>query len=147
MNTKDFTTTILVDQSPQEVFDAINNVRGWWSGEVEGITNKAEAEFTYTVPGVHYSKQRITVFVPGEKIAWDVVDASLSFVKNKSEWKGSSIHFDIARKDGKTEVRFTHIGLEPAQECYKDCSNAWGLLIKGNLKNLIVTGEHQPSPW
>jgi hypothetical protein len=147
MNTQNFATTILVNQSPQEVFDAINNVRGWWSGEIEGITDTPGAEFTYTVPGVHYSRQRITEFIRGKKVVWSVVDAELNFVNNKTEWKGTSISFDIAKKGDKTEVRFTHAGLEPAQECYKDCSNAWRLLINGNLKNLIVSGEHQPSPW
>ncbi|HTM92376.1 MAG TPA: SRPBCC domain-containing protein [Flavisolibacter sp.] len=147
MNTHNFETTILVDQSPQEVFDAINNVRGWWSGEIEGLTDTPGAEFTYAVPGVHYSRQRITEFIPGKKIVWSVVDANLSFVKNKTEWKGTSISFIIAQKGDQTEVRFTHAGLEPAHECYKDCSNAWRLLINGNLRNLIVSGEHQPSPW
>jgi hypothetical protein len=147
MNTQDFTTTILVDQTPEEVFNAINNVRGWWSGEVEGATDKPGEVFTYTVPGIHFSKQKITALIPGKKIVWKVVDATLSFVKDKSEWKGTTIVFDIAEKDGKTEVRFTHTGLAPAFECYKDCSNAWGLLINGNLKNLVTTGENQPSPW
>jgi predicted dithiol-disulfide oxidoreductase (DUF899 family) len=48
MNTKDFTTTILVDKTPQEAFNAINNVRGWWSEEIEGSTDKLNAEFTIT---------------------------------------------------------------------------------------------------
>ncbi|OQP40931.1 ATPase [Niastella yeongjuensis] len=147
MQNQNFTTAFLVDQSPEEVFNAINNVRGWWSGEVEGTTDKPGAEFTYNVPGIHFSKQKITEFIPGKKIVWNVVDAVLSFVKNKSEWKGTNITFDIGKKDGKTEVQFIHIGLAPTQECYDDCSNAWGLLINGNLKNLIATGEHQPSPW
>lgn len=147
MNTQHFTTTFLVDQTPDEVFNAINNVRGWWSGDIEGITDEPGAGFTYTVPGVHFSRQKITEFIPGKKILWHVVDAALSFVKDKGEWKGTSISFDIAKKAGKTEVRFTHFGLAPEFECYNDCSNAWELLINGNLKNLIVTGEHQPSPW
>ena len=147
MHTQSFTTTFLVDQSPQEVFDAINNVRGWWSGEIKGNTNALGAEFIYTVQGVHFSRQSITELIPGKKIVWNVLDASLSFVKHKTEWKGTSICFDIAKKGDKTEIQFTHTGLVPALECYKDCSNAWGLLIKGNLKNLIATGEHQPSPW
>jgi hypothetical protein len=147
MQNQNFTTTILVDESPEEVFDAINNVRAWWSGDIEGTTDRQGAEFTYSVPGIHFSKQRITELVANEKIVWHVVDATLSFVENKTEWKGSDIVFDISRKEDKTEVRFTHQGLVPAHECYNDCSNAWGLLINGNLKNLIVTGEHQPSPW
>jgi hypothetical protein len=147
MKTENFTTTILVDQSPEEVFNAVNNVRGWWSGEIEGTNDRPGAEFTYTVPGIHFSKQRVTELITGKKIVWNVVDARLSFVKNMSEWRDTDIIFDIARKDNQTEVRFTHIGLLPANECYKDCSNAWGLLINGNLKNLITTGENQPSPW
>lgn len=144
---KNFTTTLFVDQSPAEVFTAINNVRGWWSGEINGDTDKLGAEFTYRVPNVHRSTQKINEFIPGKKIVWHVIDASLSFVKNKSEWKGTDIVFEIARKDNKTMIRFTHIGLVPAYECYNACSNAWSMLINGNLLKHITTGEAQPSPW
>jgi hypothetical protein len=147
MKKEDFTTTILVDQSSEEVFHAINNVRGWWSGEIEGNTDKPGDEFTYHVPDIHFSKQKITQSIPNKKIVWHVSDATLNFVKDKSEWKGMDIVFEIAQKDGKTEVRFTHAGLIPRFECYKDCSNGWTMLVNGNLHKLITTGEDQPSPW
>jgi Activator of Hsp90 ATPase homolog 1-like protein len=147
MSSQDYTTSFTVGQTPKGVFDAINNVRGWWSGEVEGNTDKLGAEFTYCVPGAHRSKQKVTDFVPGKKVVWHVSDAQLGFVKDKSEWKGTDIVFDIAKHGDKTEVRFTHKGLVPAYECYSACSNAWGMLINGNLRKLITTGKPQPSPW
>jgi hypothetical protein len=147
MSKYDFSTSIEVDQSPKEVFDAITNVRGWWSGEIAGDTDKLGAEFTYRVGDVHYSKQQITELVPGKKVVWHVLDARLNFVKDKSEWKGTDIVFDIAKKGSKTEVRFSHRGLIRAYECYSNCSDAWGMLVKGNLRKLIETGKDQPSPW
>jgi len=147
MSSQDFTTTFTVDQTAQQVFDAINDVRGWWSGEVEGGTGKLGDEFTYRVDGAHYSKQKITEAVPGKKIVWHVLEARLGFVKDKSEWKGTNIVFDIAKHGSKTEVRFTHKGLAPAFECYENCSSAWGMLVNGNLRRLIATGKPQPSPW
>jgi hypothetical protein len=40
-----------------------------------------------------------------------------------------------------TQLRFTHHGLVPAIECYKDCSNAWGQLIQQSLFSLMTTGK------
>ncbi len=139
-----FTTSFTVAQTPNEVFTAINNVRGWWSGEVTGETSKLGDEFTYRYKDMHKTTQRVTVFVPGKKVVWHVTDAKLTFVKDKTEWIGTDIVFEIARKDGKTELHFTHVGLVPAFECYGGCSGAWGSLVDGNLRNLITTGENQP---
>jgi len=147
MSSQDYTTSFTVSQTPKEAFDAINNVRGWWSGEVEGNTDKLGAEFTYRVPDAHRSKQKITELLPGKKVVWHVSDAQLGFVKDKSEWNGTDIVFAIAKISDKTEVRFTHKGLVPAYECYNDCSKAWGMLINRNLRNLISTGKPQPTPW
>jgi len=143
---QNYTTTIVVDQTPEEAFAAINNVRGWWTGKIEGKTNKLGEEFTYRYEDIHYSKQKITEFVPGQKVVWHVLDASLNFTVDKTEWKGTDITFEISKKEGKTEVRFTHVGLVPQFECFNACSNAWGSLVNANLKNLIVTGKDQPNP-
>jgi hypothetical protein len=144
MNKRSFTTTISVDQTPNEAFAAINNVRGWWSGEIEGATDRLGAEFTYRYKDAHRSTQKITELIPGHKVAWHVTGSHLSFVKDQNEWTGTDVVFDISTKDGKTEIRFTHSGLEPEIECYGSCSNAWGMLIGGNLRKLIGTGQIQP---
>jgi uncharacterized protein YndB with AHSA1/START domain len=147
MKDQDFTTTISVDQSPQEVFEAITNVRGWWSGEIEGDAGTLGAEFSYRYKNVHRCKQNVTEFVPGKKVVWHVLDSELSFAKDKSEWNGTDIVFDISEKDGKTEVRFTHEGLVRSFECYGSCSNAWKTLINGNLRKLITARKSQPDAF
>ena len=146
MKKKDFTTSFSVDRSPREVFDAINDVRGWWSEEIDGSTDKLGAEFKFHHKDVHRSTQKITEFVPGKKVVWHVSDAQLNFVKNKTEWKGTDLVFEITRKGDKTELRFTHVGLVPAFECYGDCSGAWGFYINDSLRSLITKGKGQPAP-
>jgi hypothetical protein len=140
----DFTTTFTVDQTPEEAFEAITNVRGWWSGEIDGPTDELGGEFSYRYRDIHYSKQRVTELVPGKRVAWLVLDSSLEFVEDKREWNGTSVSFDIGRKGDKTEVRFTHIGLVPASECYGACSRAWSSIIRESLRTLITTAKGQP---
>ena len=36
MNSQNFTTAFLVDQTPKQAFDAVNNVTEWWTGKPGG---------------------------------------------------------------------------------------------------------------
>jgi hypothetical protein len=145
MNNQNLTTTFTVDQTPEEAFAVINNVRGWWSGEIEGNTHKLGDEFTYRHEDLHRSKQKIPELIPGKKVVWLVLDSYLSFIEDKTEWNGTKITFEISKKGDKSEVRFTHVGLVPDHECYGACSNAWDSYINGSLRSLITTGKGQPN--
>ena len=74
MTNQNFTTTFSVDKTPEEVFDALNNVRGWWSEGIDGSTDKLGAEFTYHYKDVHRCTIKITEFIPGKKVVWRVLD-------------------------------------------------------------------------
>src|SRR5579863_9932891 len=102
MKDQNYSISFTVDQPAKEVFEAINNVRGWWSGEIEGDTDKLGAEFTYRYKEVHRTKQKITEFIPGKKVVWHVSDSHLSFVEDKDEWNGTDIIFEISQATGKT---------------------------------------------
>jgi hypothetical protein len=141
----DLTYAFTVDQTPEEVFAAINDVRGWWSGEIEGGTDQLGDEFTYRYKDVHYSKHKITELIAGKKVVWQVLDSYLKFTEDKTEWNGTEVVFEISKNGSKTEIRFTHLGLVPTSECFGACSSAWGFYINGSLRSLIATGKGEPN--
>jgi Activator of Hsp90 ATPase homolog 1-like protein len=145
MNNRNFTTAFTVDQTPEEAFAAINNVRGWWSEDIEGSTEEAGDEFKYRFRDIHRCKLSITESIPGKKIVWRVLDNHFSFTEDKTEWTGTDIIFDISKTGDETEIRFTHKGLVPEYECYDACSDGWGTYINGSLRDLITTGRGKPN--
>ena len=146
MKDQNFTASFTVDKSPEEAFKAIKNISAWWSEEVVGATDKVGDAFDYHYKDVHRCSMKMTEAVSGKRVAWLVTDNYFNFVDDKTEWKGTQIVFDIARKGEKTEVRFTHLGLVPEYECFDICSTAWGTYINGSLKSLIATGKGHPNP-
>lgn len=141
-----FSTSFTVDETPQHAYEAITNVRGWWSGDIEGATDELGGEFTYRHQDIHYSKQKVTELSPGRRIAWQVLDAHISFTEDPREWVGSEIVFDIAQERDRTIVRFSHVGLTPEIECYEKCSSAWGYYVNTSLRQLIEGGEEALNP-
>jgi uncharacterized protein YndB with AHSA1/START domain len=146
VNESNFTVSFIVDQHPEAVFAAINDVRGWWAGDLEGETDVPGASFAYRYQDVHFSKQTISELLPGRRVVWHVDEASLSFTSEPDEWVGTDITFEILPMDSGTEVRFTHVGLTPKMECFEACSDAWTFYVSDSLRSLITTGVGKPNP-
>jgi hypothetical protein len=95
MSNQNYTATISVDQSPKEAFDAIRNVRGWWSEEIEGNTANVGDEFRYHYQNVHTCTMKLVELVPDKRIAWLVTDNYFNFTEDKTEWKGTKVVFAV----------------------------------------------------
>ena len=144
MNNNDFTTTLFVDNSPEETFNKINNVRNWWTENVEGSSEKLDDEFTVRFSDVHVSTQKLVEVIKNKKVVWLVTNSKLNFIKKKDEWTNTTISFEIAAKEGKTQIIFKHIGLVPQIECYNDCTKGWEQYINGSLLKLLTEGKGVP---
>ena len=146
MKKTDFTTSIVVDKSPKEVYEAINNVRGWWSEEIEGPTDTLNKEWFYHYKDIHLCKMKVVELEPKKRVVWEVVENSFNFVKDQNEWVGNHLIFDIQEEGGKTKLTFTQVGLTSVYECYTVCQEAWTNYINNSLYKLITTGKGDPNP-
>ncbi|UAY50893.1 SRPBCC family protein [Ferruginibacter albus] len=143
MDNQNFSTTIVVDQSPAEVYKAVNNPRAWWSEGIEGITDQLNAEWKYQFGDNHRSKMKVIEMIPDKKVVWLIEENYFKNAKDQNEWVGNKITFDISKQGDKAQLVFTQIGLTPADDCYKACDWAWTGFVQQSLQSLITTGKGQ----
>src|SRR5688500_6918476 len=145
MNKKDYSTSITVKATPRHVFESINNVSKWWTENFKGQSENLNDEFTVRFfNDIHVSTQKLVEVIPDKKVVWLVTDSKLNFIKDKQEWTNTKISFEISSVGNKTQVRFTHHGLVPEVECFKDCTKGWDYYIKGSLFKLLTEGKGEP---
>lgn len=156
-NTDYLTATMTVDNSTEEVFAAITNVRGWWSENLIGDSVDLHDEFVFSddiayagetrkeKQGIRFARLRLIDVVPGHRMVWHVVDSDLTFIDDRDEWTDTKVIFDITAGPEGTTLRFTHEGLTDAEaECFEECSRGWTFYITQSLPQLITTGTGQP---
>lgn len=144
MNQQDLTIAFTVQATPAQAFEAIKNVRGWWSETIEGSADEVGDEFTYQHGELHRSTQVLEESVVARRLVWRVSEARLSFVEDPAEWEGTRLCFDVIPAGDGAEVRFTHVGLGPQRECYEACSKGWRFYAGESLRALIATGRGKP---
>jgi hypothetical protein len=140
MKKQDYTVSITVSATAQEAFDSINNIAGWWTKDFEGSLQKLNDGFTVRF-GETWITLKVAELIPAKKIVWQVIDCYKPWLKDKKEWKGTTINWAISTEDNATQISFTHIGLVPGIECYNGCEKAWDQYIKESLFKLITNDK------
>lgn len=138
-----YSTAMVVCATPEQVYDAITDPKAWWAELVAGPSSTPGDEFTFDVPGIHWSRLRVVESSP-ERVVWEVVDARIEYVAERDEWIGTRIVFELEPVPDGTRLRFSHHGLMPELECYDSCSRAWASLVHGSLRRLVTEGRGEP---
>jgi len=143
MNEQNYSCQIGANFTAKEAFDAINHVSEWWTTDLTGSSGSLNDIFT-----VRFSDTSVTFkiveAVPNKKIVWLVTDCYLHWLKDKKEWIGTRLNWEISAEKGSTLISFTHIGLVPELECFNDCKEGWNFHIGKSLFKLLTEQKGIP---
>ncbi|HEY4286500.1 MAG TPA: SRPBCC domain-containing protein [Puia sp.] len=146
MQSKNFHRTIAVNASAEEAMEKISQVNLWWHTAFSGKAGKLND--TFRIPmgkeGISFVDFQVTEWVPNKRVVWKVTDSYLEWFKDKTEWNGTEVVFDISEKDNITQIDFTHVGLIPEVECYPVCEEGWNGHVTNSLVKFIDEGVGYP---
>jgi hypothetical protein len=143
MEQQNYTCQIEVPVSAQDAFDGISNVPAWWAQNFEGSSADPGDVFTVRF-GETYGTFRIAEMIPASKVIWFCEDSYLDLLKDKTQWKGTSIVWEIIPSKVGSVIKMTHVGLAPGKECYNDCEQGWNFFIKESLFKFLVQSKGEP---
>lgn len=103
----------------------------------EFSADKPGDELTYSDRGMEHCRFRVSEVVPEPRAVWQVLDSRLSWIGDQDEWNGTEVVFEVSREGSGTRLRFTHQGLTPRLECYRQCSRGWSGVIADSLQGLL----------
>jgi len=137
METRNYQTTIQAGISAEEAFRKIGQVSLWWTKGISGKADHLGDRFTMRSRETFVDLE-VVELEPDTRIVWQVTDCNIHWIADKKEWKGTRILWELAPKNGKTEVRMTHVGLVPEVECYGVCKPGWDFHVGTSLYNFLA---------
>jgi hypothetical protein len=141
MKKNDFTSSISAKISANEAIKKISNVPEWWGITFTGNSEKQNEKFTVKMGADSFFNFTVAELIPGKRVIWLVTDCNMPWYSDKKEWANTKLIFDLAENGGVTELNFTHEGLTPDVECYKDCEPGWTHWIQTSLFSYLTNGK------
>lgn len=134
MKNQNYTVTIEVVKSPNDVFNHVINLSKWWPEEFVGESVKLNSEFVFRSGDTHYSKNKVVEFVPNKKVVW-LATESIRKTDNY-DWTGTKFIFELTPKGDNTLLKFTYDGFILENE-YDRLVQICDMVIKEMLYNFI----------
>jgi len=141
MKHSDFNSSIAVEIPASAAIQKIGNVAEWWGVSVTGRSEKQNDKFVVKMGGDSFFNFTVEEIAPGKRVVWLVTDCHMPWYSDKTEWTNTRLIFDFVERDGVTTVSFTHQGLTPEVECYKDCEPGWTHWIQTSLFSYLTNGK------
>jgi hypothetical protein len=141
MNHENFNCSTSAKISAGEAIKRISKVPEWWGVGFEGRAEKQGDNFVIKMGGESFFNVTVSEIIPEKRVVWSVTDCLMPWYSDKNEWTGTRMIFDLSEKNGETTVNFTHEGLTPEVECYKDCKPGWTHWITNSLFSYFTTGN------
>lgn len=141
MRNNDFNCSIAAKISADEAIKKISNVSAWWGVTFTGNVEKQHDTFVIKMGEDAFFNFTVAELMPGKRIVWSIGDCNMPWYADKKEWANTKLIFDLYEHNGVTELKFTHEGLTPDLECYKDCDPGWTHWIGTSLFSYFTTGQ------
>jgi uncharacterized protein YndB with AHSA1/START domain len=124
-----------INAKKADVYKALATLAGlrqWWTKDVTGNEHMGGLlQFNF---GTHVGPQmQVAELVHDEKVSWECTASEFG-------WKGHMFTFTLDENDGKTRVRFSHMGWQAQDDNYAACCFSWGRYME-SLRQLCQTGK------
>jgi uncharacterized protein YndB with AHSA1/START domain len=125
---------------PERVYEALTTpegIRNWWTRDAD-LDAVAGGTGTFRFHGGNDVTVAVRELEPPLHVMWKTTS---SF---RSEWKGTTIVFDLRVDAGGTVLSFAHRGFEAADERYAVTTTEWGVYL-ASLQQYLETGTGSPA--
>lgn len=141
----DIVHQIEIISPPAKVYEAITTskgIQGWWAQNSDIATrpgNQHTMNFVKEGNAV-VMKFRVDDMQANQKVSWTCTE------NGNPAWVGTTIQFDLAKNNGNTQLKFSHLGWDKKFEgtpLYVSVGPTWEAFM-GSLKRYCETGVGQP---
>src|SRR5215472_7752475 len=140
---QDYKCAVNARVSAEEAYRKVARVSDWWSQRSTGETRQVGDTFRVDF-GETWINFEVVEAVANKRVVWHVTDCHLHSFRDRTEWKDTSIIWDLTTANDTTTITMTHAGLTPAVECFKACEAGWNFHVRESLLKLLTEDRGLP---